>query len=408
MDDVNTAHVVWKSSKLHEEHLEKFNEIIDLYNIKQLRLNIRTDEVWESFKSKTKLVAFNGSFTWDVPRIPCLKYDYQIIIPPYFSKGITKCFATKVKSLQPSTVEEIRTSRYTPEPPQDLVVFPGQETGKGVWSKSKCAAEYEVYCLDTTNDSKVLHYETITENNEHGNLSVVFSNLKSCMKYEVDIYPKVAGGEVDSNVYAKESFYAKPESEALQKLQLKNIISGNNSIRVNFPTFQDEVMCLENYTIETCDKNKDTCFQTLNITQNSGDFVTYQVNELKSCTKYYIKIQSSYPGVVLTSKSVPAITKFDAFKNNVTVHFKPCQNNVEISIDNIDCVESYIIKYRLADGGNAWMEQHDTMEGETITIDSLHPNNLYEISMVGVTSSASTGQTNFTVFQQLEFRTCKY
>ena len=75
VDDIEIAKVQWRPN------LEKNQAAFEEYDLSKLELNVRKDGgEWELFKPKKK-VTYLGHYTWNVPRIPCIAYEYQIKVP---------------------------------------------------------------------------------------------------------------------------------------------------------------------------------------------------------------------------------------------------------------------------------------------------------------------------------------
>ena len=111
ISDITRVNVVWKRSLNETKNLRRFNEVFDLYNSTQVKLLVKTEEKWESFESDGELIHFQGSFRWNVPRIPCIKYEYQVVIPSN-DKNEMACFGTELTTFQPSSSTDMRNANY--------------------------------------------------------------------------------------------------------------------------------------------------------------------------------------------------------------------------------------------------------------------------------------------------------
>ena len=129
VEDIEITQVKWSPN------IETNKDFFDPYDLSTLRLEFRTNGEWKSFVPK-KNVEYTGYYVWNVPRIPCLEYEYQIAVS---SKIGDKCFATTSVSLAPEDKETIRSSRFSPEPPTNLVINAQSNHAAIRWNKSKCA-----------------------------------------------------------------------------------------------------------------------------------------------------------------------------------------------------------------------------------------------------------------------------
>ena len=224
--DIDRVKVIWKRSSNETENSQKFMDVIGRYNITAMALNIRKDIIWDTFNPKQEPY-FEQSYTWEnIPRIPCLTYSYQIVIPPYPDSGRTKCFATPVKSFLASSYDDIRQSDYIPEPPRYLQIDSSHDEATLMWEKSACAEQYDIY-VDELNgsDSKVIYNHSIIQETSDNPLSIVVPNLTSCMKYEVSIFSKLSGAKIENITPIKKFFYTKPIRNSLMKLDVTDIES---------------------------------------------------------------------------------------------------------------------------------------------------------------------------------------
>ena len=416
INDLERAKIVWRRGNTSKVNLQKFHDIFESYNITRMQLQIRTDATWKIFHPEPSSIYFQGFYLWTVPRVPCIQYDYRIIIPPYtldhMDLSLTKCFATRVTSLPPSSSEEMKRFSYYTEPPTDLKIDPGENSAKVTWRKSQCADRYAFYVQESSNNHRVFQKEIIKKTEESTLHGMIIPNLNSCRMYDIEVFSKLAGGDINKHSLTKKSFYTRPRSSSLDNLDLKDVSSGQNSILLNFLTFKCPVQCFfENnatFTVETCDKYN-RCVQPLDISHNNNGLgVTYEATSLKPCKKYFIKLHSTYPGLEIKPRYVPVITKFDLSSSNVTINFQPSAKAVKFSLDKLDCIETYTASYRLAEADSTLMVKHGEVMGDRmIIIKNLQPNSAYKLSLYGITSSISSELMNFTVFQRLQFKTGK-
>jgi hypothetical protein len=224
-----------------------------------------------------------------------------------------------------------------------------------------------------------------------------FDNLKSCTSYEVEVYAKVEGGE-DGDEFLKESFQTKPAIDSASHLDLNDTKSTASDATLRFFTYMDEVNCLKNFTIETCQKNDCSRQKNIVIAENHEE-LKYDSNGLEHCTNYFLKVQPSYPEVDIEPKNVNITTKFDETKK-IVPSIEPRAHDVKLTMKNIDCVKSYVISYGIV-GEDDMEEMEGIMDMEVITIDGLNASRSYQVNMTG---TLKTGES-VTVFELYTFET---
>ena len=410
---IDRVRVLWKRSSNEKENSQKFMDVIERYNITAMALNIRTDLVWETFKPKQQPY-FQQSYAWeDIPRIPCITYYYQIVIPPYPDSGRKKCFATPVKSFLSSSYDDIRLSNYIPEPPRYLQIESSHDQATILWEESECAEQYDMY-VDEWNgfDTKEIYTDSIQQKTTGKSLSTIVPNLTSCMKYEVHVFSKLSGAEIENLIPIKKFFYTKPTRNSLKRLDVTHIESNANSITLRFFSYKDPLKCLKNLTIMTCDM-EDRCFQRRDVTNNNnGIGITYRSSGLASCTSYYLAINASYHDLALNTRKIAIFTKFDESKGllrNYSPHLNPKYTEVEIHVDHARCIQSFLVYCQLAKGEkrSRIMTKIVTATNGSVTFDGLSPNSFYQISMIGLLSVRSGQEKNVSIFENLKFKTSK-
>ena len=308
ISDINCAKIEWKRSQNETENLEKFRKVIDYYNINQLVLNVKTKEKWKSYKYDREVVHFSneGSFRWNsVPRIPCLKQKYQVVIPPNTNENSTECFGTKIVTLPAESPSVIRAANYNPEPPTSLVVDSSANAVNIGWNATECSEEYVVLLYEYKLDWSLMYNVSVDAN--EGYQSTQISYLNSCSEYHVEVFSKLIGNTIVSKQSSYKEFYTDPELDALDHLEKLDIVSHMNSTTLTFPTYQEKVKCLQNYELSFCDKNynctKPMAFQKTN--SNGVDFVNFTVTKiLEDSSIYYIKIESKYYGYSLNPRYI--------------------------------------------------------------------------------------------------------
>ena len=391
VDDIEIAKVQWMPD------LEKNRVYFDDYDLSKLELSIRrNDGEWEVFKPRKKVV-YLGHYTWNVPRIPCLKYDYQIKVP---SKSRNEeFFCSYIKSKSPEDEETIRNSGFKPLHPSSVEINAGSKQVTFQWGKSYCAEEYDVYVAETKQEDYQHKSVLQDENSEKANVS--FSGLKSCTNYLVEIYSKVSGGETRDE-YLQEKLYTEPNSNSASFLDLSDVVSNTSSVSLSFFTWMDQVNCLNNFTIETCKISN--CFQRKMLDSAvAHEEKVYSSNGLDHCTKYSIRVQPNYKEIQIKPINVMVITKLDKTAEKSNPHFKPRETNVKIIVKNIECFESYKMRYQLVDSNNNDFEEVQIQnDGNPISVLNLQPNKTY---MMNMTALAPQDRQEYPIFELQKFKT---
>ena len=391
VDDIEIAKVQWMPD------LEKNRVDFDDYDLSKLELSIRrNDGEWEVFQPKKKVV-YLGHYTWNVPRIPCLKYDYQIKVP---SKSRNEeFFCSDIKSKSPEDKETIRNSGFKPLHPSHVKISAGSEQVTFQWGKSYCAEKYDVYVADTKQED--YQHKSVVQDQSSEKANVSFPGLKPCTNYHVEIYSKVSGGETRDE-YLQEKFYTKPNSNSASFLDLSDIVSNTSSVSLSFFTWMDQVNCLNNFTIETCKIDK--CFQRKMLDSVvSHEEKEYSSNGLDHCTKYSIRIQPTYEEIEINPINVTVITELDKTAEKSNPQFEPRETDVKIVVKNIECFESYKIRYQLVDSNNNdFKEVQIQNDGNPISVLNLRPNKTY---MMNMTALASHDGQEFPIFELQKFKT---
>ena len=379
IEDITKAKITWKPNLQ--------NENISSFDMSKLELKYRTNDKWTTFKPKKK-PSFHGKYVWTVPRIPCMQYEYQIVVPAKPESDSTNCFTTKIKTLPATSKDSIRAAQFQPDPPKGFEITQGFHDGNDVtvvWNNSPCADAYEVYVEEAIDEIQISEH-TVEQSEDDDKSNVLLSNLRSCTKYRVDIHPKVLGGgigDLSSDVY----FHTKPEDSSADYLDLDNVISDKNSIRLQFFTYAEKVNCLEDFIIHTCSKDGN-CFSEEKIkSDNTLSAAKYTIKGLQHCTKYFLKVQPTYPtdpNVNMKARRIPVITKFDETANNFSFTVKPDITSAEIFAQNIDCTDSYTLDYVLfgkSGEKHEWKNKTGKTNDGVIVIENLQPKSDYLVNM---------------------------
>ena len=398
--DIEIAHVKWVPE------IEKNKDFFENYDLSMLELEFRASENWETYTSSKK-TEYNGYYSWNVPRKPCLEYEYRIVVPFKTDSG---CFATKVIKLEPANVAMIREAEFTPDAPLDVDVDSEATCANITWSKSVCAEEYEVYIENEQGDKTGQEIgNNVTQPKNSQTVTTSFANLTSCMNYRVDIYPKVKDAELGEN-YASDSFNTKPDANSALHLKLDDLTCTKNSATLQFYTWMAKVHCLKNFTIETCN-DRNECINRRDFADiKNHDGVKYVSTSLQHCTKYFLKVQPTFRGVNIQAKEVAFVTELDDTEERITpfeVDFNPGEHDVSIVVSNVDCMSDYTLNYRLNENnegsgsGDEWMDKKGKIDDQAITIEDLKPNSSYLVNMTGSLNGKSLSLFELKGFETL-------
>ena len=413
VSDITNVVVVWKRSSNETENLKKFQEVFEHYNIKQIQLNVKTGEEWGSFEPDREAVHFSmyGDFRWNVPRIPCLKQEYQVVAPPYTKEGVNQCFGTKIASFLPASPSEIRNAKYNPKPPMDLRVATGKNVAKVEWNVTACSEENVVLIYESSSDFVLIQNLTIVLSDEHvGYQSTQIHDLNSCSEYSAEVFSKLKNKTIGSEKPSVIDFITEPELDALSHLMHLDIVEDTSSAILTFPLYQEKLKCLDNYALSTCDKtlvcSKPKVFQRNS--SNGAEFVNYTAKyTLGQCSYYYIKIESQHSNDSLNPRYISVVSGIDEKWNLSVISKKAKENSIEITLDKIDCIDSFLVSYRtIGESYGPFIKQTFDKRNQ-IVINNLYSETSYQINIT-VTVSNSIAKRNLTVSKELHIKTSKY
>lgn len=390
IDDIEIAKVQWWPN------LEKNQAYFEQYDLSKLELIIRKgDGEWEVFNPRKK-VSYLGHYTWNVPRVPCLKYEYQIKVP---SKSDETHFCTEIKSKPLDDRETIKNSGFKPQHPTHVEINTNSEQTTFLWDKSQCAEEYDVYVADMKQEDEK-HKSVLQEHNTE-KASVSFDGLQPCTNYLIEIYSKVTGGKTRDECLQR-TFYTQPNINSASFLDLNRTTSNSNSATLSFFTYMEQINCLSNFTIETC-KN-DNCFQQKLLANTvSHEEKKYTSTGLDHCTKYSLKVKPTYQDVQIASKNVVVTTKFDDTAKKPTPNIKAGETSAKIIVKNVECFDLFTMSYKLIGNNDQNLEEAKIRnKGNSIFIHNLRPNSTYSIKM---TASMDHDGQQFTIFDHQKFKT---
>ena len=390
--------------------LNENKKIAEMFDVSKKELQfMKEGGQWEVYQPKNKKpVVYTGAYTWNVPRIPCLDYTYRLVVPSKTGDTLNDCFVTETTALPKETIERIREAKFIPEKVTNVHVSADDSNANVSWSKSLCAEEYQVYLALDDEESKEVESKTVPENAEP---ETKFSELDSCTNYVIDIIPNVIGVENEKTIF-NHRFHTKPSIDSADHLDLSDLVTSKDSATLTFYNYKPKVNCLKNFTIQVCPrgqpespgmpKNGD-CIER-NIEARDVN-IKYFANELKHCTNYTLKLTPTYDGVNINPKIVGFTTKFSDGED-YRFEIKESATDVKITIDNVDCFDSYNISYRRVNGGNnsQWSEENGDLVNNVITLDNLSPLTTYQIKLdvhdkSGGAKSSVLNMTEFTTLR---------
>ena len=398
VDDIEIAKVQWRPN------LEKNQASFEEYDLSKLELNVRKDGgEWGAFKPPKK-VMYLGHYTWNVPRIPCLRYEYQVRIPSRLKQE--EFFCTDIKTKDPEDKQTLRNSGFKPLHPTSVEMAVGPSHASFKWNNSYCAEEYEIYIIEELKQIEEKSKTVLQEENS-GTTNTRFNNLKPCTNYLIEIFAKVDGGETREEPFQR-VFHTQPSLNSASFLNLNETFTTTDTASLTFFTYMDQVNCFNNYTIETC--NTSDCFQGKifdNVINHKE--VEYTSTGLDHCTKYFLKVQPTYQGVTIIPKEVQITTKFNETAEKLSPLFEPEETSVKILMRNVDCFNFFRVSFQL-DSNNEdvekknrhWEEGDFRNEGNHIIINNLQPSSTYDVT---VTASNDHSGEQFTIFELLKFKT---
>ena len=393
VSDIEKAQIRWDPDDLGK------------YDLSSLKLAYRSNGEW-NYNTASK---YNGHYVWSVARKPCLKYEYQVIVP---LKGENGTFCTQKATLGAEDKETIRNAHVKLELPEvtDIITAPTSKQVTITWPKTTCAEIYDVFInIPQADDGSPGEgdgedqYATVNQPDEEtNNVDVEFEDLQSCTKYDVEIFPKLKSsdsGEFDE--FETTSFTTRPDRNSAALLVVPPPTTQTNSTTLSFFTWMPKVNCLKNFTIETCTADNE-CFNSRSFSKvQTHAGVKYESNGLEHCTNYVIKIKPTHLGVDIDSKIVHITTKMDE-NAAFSPEFRQTQRRVEIMVKHTECFDYFTVKYypkEKLDSGKATDIEKVFKKGELIILENLNYNASYYISMDG----HSENRDPLTLFDAQEF-----
>ena len=249
--------------------------------------------------------------------------------------------------------------------------------------------------------------QTVLQEENSGKANVRFDNLKPCTNYLIEIYAKVDGGEARDEPFQR-VFHTEPSLNSASFLNLNETFSTTNTASLRFFSYMEQVNCLNNYTIETC--NMSNCFQRATLDNvESHKEREYKSIGLDHCTRYFFKVQPTYQGVSIMPREIAITTKFNKTEEKLSPQFEPGETSVQILVRNVDCFSLFRLNYQL-DGSNKdvpekkghWVEIQLRNDGKPIAISNLQPNSTYKVNM---TASNDHNEEQFSIFELHKFKT---
>lgn len=358
--------------------LNENKKIAEMFDVSKKELQfMKEGGQWEVY-TPTKPVVYTGAYTWNVPRIPCLKYTYRLVVPSKTGDTSNDCFVTRITTLPAESKERIRQAKFIPEKVANVHVGADDSNANVSWSKSLCAEEYQVYlALD---DDVEVESKIVPENAEP---QAKFSGLSSCTNYVIDIIPNVKGVENEKTIF-NHHFHTKPNIASADHLDLSDLVISKDAATLTFYNYMPKVNCLKNFTVQVCPRGKesknDDCFEDKLEAMDVN--LKYSAPNLKHCTNYTLKLTPTYEGININPKMVGFTTKFSEGEEHHS-EITESATDVKIAIDNVDCFDSYTISYRLVNNGNnsEWEEEKGDLVTNVIVLDNLSPISTYQIRL---------------------------
>ena len=390
VSDIEKAQIKWKPDDLGK------------YDLSSLKLAYRSNGEW-NYDTAPK---YNGHYVWNVARKPCLKYEYQVIVPLKNEKGT---FCTHNATLEAEDKETIRKAHVKLELPKvtDIVTAPNSKNVSIAWPKTTCAEIYDVFISipqaddgsPGEGDGEDQDVTVIQPDQGANNVNVEFGNLQSCTKYDVEIVPKLKSGEFDD--FETTSFTTRPDRNSAALLVVPPPTTQTHSTTLSFFTWMPKVNCLKNFTIETCNADNE-CFNSKSFSKvQTHAGVKYETNGLEHCTNYVIKIKPTHLGVDIDPKIVHITTEND--ENAAFLpEFQQLQQWVKIMVKHTGCFDYFTVKYypkEKMDSEMAGEIENVFKKDEPIILKNLNYNASYYISMDG----HSKNRDPLTLFDAQEF-----
>ena len=246
-------------------------------------------------------------------------------------------------------------------------------------------------------------------NSNHGYQSTQIRDLNSCSKYRAEVSSNLKNKTIGSEKYSFKDFITKPELDALDDLMHLDVIENTSSAVLSFPLYQEKLICLDNYALSTCDKTF-VCSKAIVFQRNSSngtEFVNYTAtNTFGQCSYYYIKIESQYSKYSLNPRYISVVSGIDETWNLSVSSIKAKESSIEISLDNIDCIDSFVVSYRTIGENYGSLYEQALNKSNQIVINDLYSETLYQINITG-TESNSIAKRNLTISKELHIKTCK-
>ena len=146
--------------------------------------------------------------------------------------------------------------------------------------------------------------------------------------------------------------------------------------------------------------------------------MNYESNGLDHCTQYSLHIQPVYPGIRIKPRIINTTTTWYEYKS-AQPQFKYTSSGLQIMVKNVDCFDSYTVRYNLKTSVLSVGFDHGLLrfnKSEPIILHGLQPNSLYEFSMIGLTSQKlspsnrnhlRTSEKDISIFGPIDHTTMK-
>ena len=247
--------------------------------------------------------------------VPCLKYDFKIVVQSHDQKK--EIHESSVKHLGPVDKEAIDKSSYDPEMPKFVGAHSVGSKTELKYKASPCVDSYELFIKEDNenNTGQDEEYDGNGKNlnitSENKTLIYELTDLKPCTEYETILSAKINGRynqEVETH-----NIMTNPDKQTAENIELKNLKSGTNDVSFALAEpWKPKLTCIKDYQIQIC-SNDEGCFDTFFVNQSTENPFWFETTRkgLTPCTDYNLTITPMHKDVTIQSKSFPFKTLSD-------------------------------------------------------------------------------------------------
>ena len=251
---------------------------------------------------------------WKVKVVPCLKYDFKIVVTSKDDKN--EIYETSLKTLSPATQEMIEKSRYVPEKPKFVGAQSIGTKTKLKFEPSPCVDSYFLYLKEMNSENEIERDYIVDQSRDISlddtNLTIELHDLTSCTEYETaSLSAKISDRDSEEEVFP---LITKPNGQTSENIQLLRLENGTDSFSFALDSpWKPKLSCIQEYQIEICSDKVDKGCSDKSIEKRTADNPTLETtkNDLTPCTKYELKITPMYEDVTIQPKSFPFETTSD-------------------------------------------------------------------------------------------------